>query len=64
MGVDDPFLRPGHREFFLAMANDPAMNERIHVSRLDVGTQIATASIGLTYRDCYSLFLAYAKARL
>jgi CelD/BcsL family acetyltransferase involved in cellulose biosynthesis len=58
MGVDNPFLRPGQREFFLAMANDPAMAARIHVSRLDVGTQTAAASIGLKYRGCYYLILS------
>jgi CelD/BcsL family acetyltransferase involved in cellulose biosynthesis len=58
MGVDNPFLRPGHREFFLAMANDPAMHARIHVSRLDVGMQIAAVSVGLKYRSCYYLILS------
>jgi CelD/BcsL family acetyltransferase involved in cellulose biosynthesis len=58
MGVDDPFLRPGHREFFLAMANDPAMHGHIHVSRLDVGTRIAAANIGLKHRNCYYLILS------
>ncbi len=58
MGVDDPFLRPGHREFFLAVASDPAMRELIHVSRLDVGAQIVAASVGLKYRSCYYLILS------
>jgi CelD/BcsL family acetyltransferase involved in cellulose biosynthesis len=58
MGVDDPFLRPGHREFFQAMASDPAMRGLIHVSRLDVGAQIVAASVGLTYRSCYYLILS------
>jgi CelD/BcsL family acetyltransferase involved in cellulose biosynthesis len=58
MGVDDPFLRPGHREFFLAMADDPAMAELIHVSRLAVGAQIAAASVGLKFRNCYYLIVS------
>jgi CelD/BcsL family acetyltransferase involved in cellulose biosynthesis len=55
MGIDDPFLRSGHREFFLAMANDPAMHGLIHVSRLDVGTHIAAASIGLKFSFCRAM---------
>jgi len=58
MGVDDPFLRPGHRTFFLAAANDAALQERIHVSRLDVGTRMVAASVGLRYRGCYYLILS------
>lgn len=58
MGVDDAFARPGVREFFLAVARDPGMRELVHVSRLDVGTQIVAASIGLKLRDCYYLILS------
>jgi CelD/BcsL family acetyltransferase involved in cellulose biosynthesis len=58
MGIDDPFLRPGHREFFLAMANDRAMHGLVHVSRLDVGAQIAAAGVGLKFRNCYYLILS------
>jgi CelD/BcsL family acetyltransferase involved in cellulose biosynthesis len=58
MGVDDRFARPGIREFFLAIARDPAMRELVHVSRLDVGTQIVAASVGLKFRDCYYLILS------
>jgi CelD/BcsL family acetyltransferase involved in cellulose biosynthesis len=58
MGVEDPFLRPGHREFFMAMVTDPAMRALVHVSRLDVGAQIVAASIGLKYRSCYYLILS------
>jgi CelD/BcsL family acetyltransferase involved in cellulose biosynthesis len=58
MGVDDAFARPGAREFFLAVAGDPAMRELVHVSRLDVGMQIVAASVGLKFRDCYYLILS------
>jgi CelD/BcsL family acetyltransferase involved in cellulose biosynthesis len=58
MGVDDRFARPGVREFFLAVALDPGMRELVHVSRLDVGTQIVAASVGLRLRDCYYLILS------
>src|SRR5262249_39619345 len=33
MGVEDAFLRPGQRAFFLAAASDPAMRGILHVSR-------------------------------
>jgi CelD/BcsL family acetyltransferase involved in cellulose biosynthesis len=58
MGVDDRFSRPGIREFFQAVARDPDMRELVHVSRLDVGTQIVAASVGLKLRDCYYLILS------
>ena len=58
MGVDDRFARPGIREFFLAIACDPDMRELVHVSRLDVGTQIVAASVGLKLRDGYYLILS------
>jgi CelD/BcsL family acetyltransferase involved in cellulose biosynthesis len=58
MGVDNLFLNPGRREFFLAMASDPAMREVVHVSRLDVGAQTAAASVGLKFRNCYYLILS------
>src|SRR2546423_916829 len=65
MGVDDAFLQPGQREFFLAVANDPAMRDLVHVSRLDVGTQMAAISVGLKHRGCYYLILSsYTSAAL
>jgi CelD/BcsL family acetyltransferase involved in cellulose biosynthesis len=65
MGVDDAFARPGQRDFFLAVANDPRMSDLVHVSRLDVGTQMAAISIGLKYRRCYYLILSsYASGAL
>jgi CelD/BcsL family acetyltransferase involved in cellulose biosynthesis len=58
MGVDDAFARPGQREFFLAVAKDPAMSNIVHVSRLDVGNEMAATSIGLKHRGCYYLILS------
>ena len=58
MGVDDLFAATGHREFFLAIATDPAMRALVHVSRLDVGATAAAANVGLTFRDCYYLILS------
>ena len=65
MGVDNAFLQPGQREFFLAVATDPAMRDLVHVSRLDVGTQMAAISVGLKHRGCYYLILSsYTSAAL
>jgi CelD/BcsL family acetyltransferase involved in cellulose biosynthesis len=65
MGVGNLFLKPGRREFFLSAASDPAMNGFIHVSRLDVGDEIAAAGVGLKFRDCYYLILSsYAGGEL
>jgi CelD/BcsL family acetyltransferase involved in cellulose biosynthesis len=58
MGVVNPFLSPGHREFYLAMAGDPALRDLVHVSRLDVGHETAAASVGLKFRNCYYLILS------
>lgn len=65
MGVDDLFLKPGRREFFLSLASDPTMEGLIYVSRLDVGEQIAAAGVGLKFRDGYYLILSsYADGEL
>jgi CelD/BcsL family acetyltransferase involved in cellulose biosynthesis len=56
--VDDAFLQPGQREFFLGVACDPAMSDLVHVSRLDVGSEMAAISVGLKYRGCYYLILS------
>ena len=65
MGVDNLFLKPGRREFFLSLANDPSLHGLIHISRLDVGERIAAAGIGLKFRNCYYLILSsYADGEL
>src|SRR3954454_12224304 len=58
MGVEDIFARPGHREFFQAIATDPELHELTHMSRLDIGTAIAAANLGLRFRDCYYLIVS------
>ena len=37
MGVGNLFAKPGHAEFYRALATDPATRHLVHVSRLDVG---------------------------
>ena len=58
MGVGNLFARPGHAEFFRALASEPATRHLVHVSRLDVGTVPAAVNLGLTWRDCYYHLLA------
>lgn len=58
MGVDDFFAKPGRRAFFNAVVTDPALQDVIHVSRLDVGDTVAATNVGLRFRDCYYLILS------
>ena len=58
MGVGNLFAKPGHAEFYRALASEPATRPLVHVSRLDVGTTVAAVNLGLTWRDCYYHLLA------
>jgi CelD/BcsL family acetyltransferase involved in cellulose biosynthesis len=58
MGVANLFARPGHADFYRALATDPATRPLVHVSRLDVGTTAAAVNLALTYRGCYYHLLA------
>ena len=58
MGVANLFAKPGHADFYGALATDPATRPLVHVSRLDVGTTAAAVNLALTYRGCYYHLLA------
>jgi CelD/BcsL family acetyltransferase involved in cellulose biosynthesis len=58
MGVANLFAKPGHTEFYRALATDPATKPLVHVSRLDVGSAAAAVNLALTYRGCYYHLLA------
>jgi CelD/BcsL family acetyltransferase involved in cellulose biosynthesis len=58
MGVANLFAKPGHADFYRALAADPATRPLVHVSRLDVGTTAAAVNLALTYRGCYYHLLA------
>jgi CelD/BcsL family acetyltransferase involved in cellulose biosynthesis len=58
MGVSNLFAKPGHAEFYRALATGPATKQMVHVSRLDVGSTPAAINLGLTWRDCYYHLLA------
>jgi CelD/BcsL family acetyltransferase involved in cellulose biosynthesis len=58
MGVGNLFAKPGHAEFYRALASEPATRYLVHVSRLDVGAAAAAVNLGLIYRGCYYHLLA------
>lgn len=55
MGVPNMFARPGHTNFYRALA---AKRGLAHLSRLDVGDTWAAVNLGLMFRDCYYHVLA------
>src|SRR5262249_1718732 len=55
MGVTNIFALPGYREFYDALSQ---MAGFTHVSRLDVGAQVAAANLGLIFRGSYYHLLA------
>ena len=57
-GVENFFMRPGYRDFYLGLVTDPAARDFVHVSRLDVGETIAATNLGLQFRGCYYLILS------
>ena len=57
-GIPDLFARPGHREFFLDLAANPATRQLVHISRTEVGATSAAANLGLVFGDCYYHVLA------
>jgi CelD/BcsL family acetyltransferase involved in cellulose biosynthesis len=58
MGVENFFVRPGVREFFLAIASDPGTRAITHVSRLEVGGTAIATNLGLMFGGCYYHVLA------
>ncbi len=58
LGVGNLFAKPGHTEFYRALATDPATRHVVHVSRLDVGANAAAVNLGLIYRERYYHLLA------
>ncbi len=58
MGVGNLFARPGYEDFFVDVATNPAMRDRVHVSQLRVGSEIAAANLGLSLNGCYYYVLS------
>lgn len=55
MGVTNLFALPGYSDFYHALSR---MQGFVHVSRLDVGAQVAAANLGLIFRGSYYHLLA------
>jgi CelD/BcsL family acetyltransferase involved in cellulose biosynthesis len=55
MGVTNIFALPGYSDFYHALSR---MQSLVHVSRLDVGDQVAAANLGLIFRGSYYHLLA------
>jgi CelD/BcsL family acetyltransferase involved in cellulose biosynthesis len=58
MGVANIFEKPGHLDFYRALAADPDAQELLHVSHLMVGNSVAAASCGLSMGGSYFYILA------
>ncbi len=58
MGVGNLFAKPGHTDFYRALATDPATRHVVHVSRLDVGATAAAVNLALIHHDRYYHLLA------
>jgi CelD/BcsL family acetyltransferase involved in cellulose biosynthesis len=57
-GIPDMFARPGYREFFLQLVSDAKTRDLVHVSRIEIGSTLAAANLGLVFGDCYYHVLA------
>ena len=58
MGVENIFLQPGYRDFYLGLVTEKAARDLVHVSRLEVGETIAATNVGLQFRGRYYLILS------
>jgi D-aspartate ligase len=57
-GIGDIFAPPGHREFFLELAANPATSHLLHISRVEIGDVCAAANLGIVFGDRYYHVLA------
>ncbi len=57
MAVADLFARDGYEAFFRSIAGNPAMRDRVHLTRLDVGNEMAATALCLQFKDRYYFFL-------
>ena len=58
MGVGNIFDKPGCLDFYRSLAIEPATRHIAHVSKLDVGGNVAAVSLGLTFRGSYYLVMS------
>ena len=57
-GIADLFARDGYREFFLDLATNRRTRQLVHISGVEVGTNLVAANLGLVFGDCYYHLLA------
>ena len=57
-GIGDIFAPPGHREFFLELAANPATSHLLHISRVQIGNVCAATNLGIVSSDRYYHVLA------
>jgi CelD/BcsL family acetyltransferase involved in cellulose biosynthesis len=57
-GINNLFARPGYLEFYRDVAGNPATRDFVHISRLDVGEEIAATNLGLVFAGSYYHVLA------
>ena len=57
-GVGNFLASPGVEEFYRDVVGDPETADLVHLSRLDVGPEIAAISVGLQGNDAYHLVLS------
>ncbi len=52
-GTPNLFERPGHGDFYRALATDARLRSLVHLSRFDCGQRPAAVNMGLIFRDRY-----------
>jgi CelD/BcsL family acetyltransferase involved in cellulose biosynthesis len=57
-GINNLFARPGYLEFYRDIGGNPATRDFVHISRLDVGKEIAATNLGLIFAGSYYHVLA------
>jgi CelD/BcsL family acetyltransferase involved in cellulose biosynthesis len=57
-GINNLFARSGYLDFYRDIAGNPATRDFVHISRLDVGKEIAATNLGLVFAGSYYHVLA------
>lgn len=57
-GIGNIFARPGYLEFYQDIAGNPVARDFVHISRLEVGKEIAATNLGLVFAGSYYHVLA------
>jgi CelD/BcsL family acetyltransferase involved in cellulose biosynthesis len=57
-GIHNLFARPGYLDFYHDIAGNPATRDFVHISRLEVGKEVAATNLGLVFAGSYYHVLA------